>query len=411
MNSDEARVPVELALQKEYVLGGVLSRTDVYQQAEQSQYNAGQQIKIYLPSNVSDLREHTFQFRVNGTAYGAPATFTRLGQGAFCLFNRLEILFGPTKVMDIENIDVLKSIIRYKAPVNYTEGSGALLEGTTANAATRNADFANPNRVYAINFDCGILKRILYLNKINVQMIIRLTLNEPVRCLETDNIGGTAGTYQILDPEFHYSGLVLSNSWNDLYNQVVAERGGYSYTYRTYANFQNTNALAAGVSNAQIVLPFRYSSLVSVLYVMRNAADLVNPLILGKNDTFNFNNINSARLKVDNIYYPTDASRSVQDIYTEFLDSENISYYADVLAATNYTTTSFIRATPLMKHPKDNRAVYGSINGLNTASSGTSIVCEIRTAAPIAATQQIDFFACFEAEVKFLANGSVTYVE
>ena len=362
MNSSEVRVPPEIALQKEYKLGGVISRTDVYQQAEQSQYNSGQQIKIYLPSNVSDLREHTFQFRINGTAYGAPATFTRFGQGISCIFQRLEVLFGPTKVLDIENIDVLKSIIRLNQPVNYTEGSGALLEGTSATAATRNADFTNANRVYAVNFDIGILKRILYLNKINVQMIIRLTLSQPERCLETDNVTGTAGDYQVLDPEFHYSALVMSQSWDDMYNRMVAESGGYKYTYRTYMNFQNTNALAAGVSNAQIVLPFRYSSLVSVEYVMRNAADLNDPLTLGKNTVFNFNNINSARLKVDNVYYPTDAARSVQDIYTEYLDSQGICYYADVLIASNYTTTTFVRGTPLMKHPKDNRDIYGSIN-------------------------------------------------
>lgn len=411
MNSSEVLAPAELALQKEYKLGGVISRNDVYQQAEQAQYNSGQQIKFYLPSNVSDLREHTMQFRINGTAFGAPATFTRFGAGISCIFQRLEVLLGPTKIMDIENIDVLKTIIRYCKPVAYTEGSGAILEGTSATLATRNADFLDATRVYAVNFDIGILKRVLYLDKLNVQFIIRLTLNQPNRCLETDNVGGTPGDYQVLDPEFHYAALVMSPQWNQRYNEVVNKFNGYKYTYRTYMNFQNTNALAAGVTNAQLVLPFRYSSLVSVMYVMRNAADLNNPLILGKNTVFNFNAITSARLKVDNVYYPVDASRSVQDIYSEFLDSEDLDYYCDVFIATNYRTTTFVRATPLMKHPKDNRDIYGSINGLNTASSGTSIVSEIRTGAPIAATQQLDVFARFEAEVTFLPNGSVTYVE
>ena len=411
MNSSSVRIPPEIALQNEYVLGGVISRTDVYQQAEQAQYNAGQQIKINLPSNVSDLREHTLQFRINGTAYGAPATFTRFGQGISCIFQRLEVLFGTQKVMDIENIDLLKSIIRYKAPVNYTEGSGALLEGTSATAATRNADFLNANRVYAVNFNIGILKRILYLNKINSQLIIRLTLQQPVYCLETDNIGGTAGTYQVLDSEFHYSALVMSAEWDSMYDRLVAENGGYSYTYRTYYHFPSSNVLLAGSTNGQAVLPFRFSSIISIYYVMRNLADVDDATALGKQTVFNFNDVNQARLKVDNVYYPSDAARSLQDLYTEFLDTAGISYYADVLAATNYGTTSFIRGTPLMKHPKDNRDIYGSINGINTASSGTSVVCEIRTGTPIAATQQLDFFACFEAEVKFLPNGSVTYVD
>lgn len=411
MDSNTLVAPAEISLKEEFRHGGVVSRTDVYQQAEQSQYNSGGQIKFYLPSNVSDLRKHTFQFRINGTAFGAPATFTRFGQGISCIFQRIEILFGSTKVFDCENVDLIKTIMRYCKPVAYTEGSGAILEGTTANAATRNADFLNADLVYAVNFDLGILNRVLYLDKLNVQLIIRLTLNQPNRCLETDNVGGTPGDYQVVDPEFHYSALVMSEAWNNRYNQVVAERGGYDYTFRSIANLQDTSGLGVGVSNAQIVLPFRYSSLTSIMYVMRNAADLNNPLILGKNTVFNFNAINSARTKINNTYYPVDSARSVQDIYTEFLDSIGLSYYADVFIAANYRTNTFVRATPLMKHPHDNRDIYGSIQGLNTTTSGTSIISEIRTGAPIAALQQIDFFAVFEAKVTFQANGSVTYID
>jgi hypothetical protein len=403
-------LPKDIALNENFKYGGVISRQDVYQQAEQTNYLPNQKIQFYLPSNMSDLREHTVQFKINGTAYGAPATFTRFEQGISCIFNRLEILFGSTTVMDIVNVNLLKSIIRYASPTNYTAQTGRLLEGT-GNAVQRNADFANAARVYAVNFNCGLLKKVLPLNKLGSQMIIRLTLADPQDCLVTDDVSGTAGTYQVIDPEFHYSVLVMSAEWNQLYDSLVQERGGITVCYKTFDNFQSTNSLLLGVQNSQVVLPFRYSSLLAIMYVMRNSADLTNPLIEGKTTQFNFNNISGSRYKIDSVYYPTDTTRSVQDLYTEFLDTWNLGYYSDVLGGLNYDTNTFIQAQPLMKHPKDNRDIAGSINGLNTTSSGTSIVNEVRFNVALPAQQQTDFWAVHENCIKMLPNGSIQLFE
>lgn len=403
-------LPKDIALQENFKYGGVISRQDVYQQAEQTNYLPNQKMQFYLPSNMSDLREHTIQFKINGTAYGAPATFTRFEQGISCIFNRLEILFGSTTVMDIVNPNLLKSIIRYASPKNYTDSTGKLLEGT-GDATARNADFANAARVYAVNFKCGLLNKVLPLNKVASQLVIRLTLADPLDCLVTDNVTGTAGTYQVIDPEFHYSVLVMSAEWNNLYDKLVKERGGINICYRTFSNFQSTNSLLTGVQNSQVVLPFRYSSLLSIMYVMRNSADLQNPLIEGKTTQFNFNNISGSRYKIDSVYYPTDTTRSVQDLYTEFLDTWNLGYYSDVLIGENYESTTFVQAQPLAKHIKDNRDINGSINGLNTTSSGTSIVNEVRFSAGIPQAQEVNFWACHENVVKFLPNGSCQLFE
>lgn len=403
-------LPKDIALQENFKYGGVISRQDVYQQAEQTSYLPNQKVQFYLPSNMSDLRQHTLQMKINGTAYGAPATFTRFEQGISCIFNRLEVLFGSTTVMDIVNPNLLKTIIRYSSPKNYTDSTGKLLEGT-GDATARNADFANANRVYAVNFNCGLLNKVLPLNKVASQLIIRLTLADPTDCLVTDNVTGSAGTYQVVDPEFHYSVLVMSADYNQMYDRIVQERGGINICYRTFSNFQSTNSLLTGVTNSQIVLPFRYSSVLAIMYVMRNAADLQNPLIEGKTTQFNFNDIVGSRYKLDSIYYPTDTSRSVQDLYTEFLDTWNLGYYSDVLIGENYETTTFVQSQPLLKHPKSNRDIQGELNGLNTSSSGTSVIAEVRLGTAIPANQQMDFYCWHGVVVKLLANGSIMLFE
>jgi len=164
----------ELALTENFKLGGVLSRQDVYQQAENNVYSPGQKVQFYLPSQVSDLRDHSVQFKITGTAYGAPATVTRFVPGIAGIFNRLEILFGSTTVMDIVNVGLLKNIIRYGKSTNYQVQTGKLLEGTDPSTVDRNTEFANPNRVYAVNFNIGLLNRIIPLAKIKSQLIAPL---------------------------------------------------------------------------------------------------------------------------------------------------------------------------------------------------------------------------------------------
>jgi len=401
----------ELALTENFKLGGVLSRQDVYQQAENNVYSPGQKVQFYLPSQVSDLRDHSVQFKITGTAYGAPATVTRFVPGIAGIFNRLEILFGSTTVMDIVNVGLLKNIIRYGKSTNYQVQTGKLLEGTDPSTVDRNTEFANPNRVYAVNFNIGLLNRIIPLAKIKSQLIIRLTLAGAVDVLVTDNATGTAGNYEVRDAEFHYCALVMGAAWNSLYDSVVSKRNGFEICYRTYSNFQNTNALQAGTTNSQIVLPYRYSSLLSICYIMRNSADIIDPLSDTKLTQFNYNDINTSRLKVNSTYYPLDNTRSLQDLYTQYADTFGISYYADTYAAISFGTSTFIQATSLMRHPKENRAIKGSLNGLNTVSSGTSIVTEVRFNSAIAATQQIDFFSEQEECVKFLPNGAIQYYQ
>lgn len=410
MNNYRRAIPAEIQPQPPFKYeGSVLVRSDTYTQAERNINRSRQEVKFYLPNEMSDFRDATLQFKIDATP-GTGGSFTRFNQNISCIIQRFRIQFGSTTVVDVDNYNVLHQILALTDPVDYNTSTGIIMEGT-GGAAARNADYTDANRVYALKIrGVGLLKKILPLHKISTQMQIILTLADPNNCIETDHTNTAAINYNMVDPEFHYSVLSMSDEWNSTYDSFVSSNGGYDLVFRVFDSIVNSGSFLAGNTQVQIQLPFRFNSLLGIMYVSRDTADVDDFTALDKLNTFNELSLDAQRYKINSSYYPLDSSRSIADYLSTFMDMFNIDYHTDFVGAVNFRTSSFVAAHFVGRHPKDNRNMV-ALNGLQTSTAGTSIINESRFAAPLANNQTVNFYAFHETFMTILPNGSIQFTE
>lgn len=403
-------IPPELNPRKPFKYeGAVLVRSDTYVDAEQNSYRPGQQIKFNLPALMSDFRDMTVQFSIDAVP-GTGGTFTRFNSDIASIFQRVRVIFGSTTVADIDNYNLIHNIMQTTNPVDYASSTGVILEGT-GGAAARNADYLNANRVYAVNLRClELFKYILPLQKVASQMQIIITLAQPNVCIETDHTDTTPITYTVNRPQIHYSVLTMTDMWENAYDNFISANGGYDIVFRSFGDYLNSAAFQATNTRVQQQLPFRYNSLLALVYVMRNNADVEDFTVLNKLNSFNYNALDSQRFRINSTYYPLDASRSLADYMTTFMDCWDINYKSDFAGAANFGSNTFVGSHFVGRHPKDNRDMV-ALNGLQTSTSGTSIIADFNFAAPLPSTQLTNFFAWHEVYLTFRPNGSVEFTE
>lgn len=404
-NISKIGLPESLALSEVYKYGGIRSRINNYFSAiPESNYTPGQTIMLQCPMELVDFRSHSLEFTVTGTP-GTGATFTRFNKDIRSIFQRMVIKFGGKVVYDCQNQNLLFNLLDGTYDFNWEDSCGLIALGT-GDATQRNADFLNPNRVYSVQlYGLGpeFLNKILPLQKLQVQLTIELTLANPNVCIECD---GTDPKYQVNNVRMHYASLVPDDNWNSLYNNKVAS--GINYNFISFDNFTTSTLLPAGVQNASAVLTYRYTSLIGLIAVMRPSANIYNLATLNKLNTFDFNNLSDAQVRIGGYVQPQDVSRNVPDCLQMYCELFNLSMRSAFISSTDFGSTSFVLAIPLSKHPREWNDSQGSIQGINT-SIANNIVFDMKFNVPIPANTTVDFFALSEQSVIFNANGSISW--
>lgn len=382
------------------------TRDSIYSQAENSLYQPGQIVKFIFPSVHSDFRRSLFSFKVNGTV-GTGGSYTRFDcatQGMSCIIERVRILFGSTSVLDINDYNLLDAIVKTTYNTNWVTGTGALLEGC-GSTATRATNFADPTRTYMISLAhlVHLFDQPLPLLNVASAMSIEITLAPAAKCIESDHTGFT---YNIIDCEYHYDYVGTTSAWDNYFKSFIINQGSYQIPYRGYQNYQQT--FAASATTASSNLPFNFNAMLGLSLVMRNSADVADATVDNKLTTLNYNAVISSKIRLNNIYYPTDSSRSLQDLYYEYLKNFGKCYEDDVRGGATYGVSSFVDAYWLARHSEDNRENV-LMNGLQTSGSGTSVVKQIEFGAGLAAEQLATYFAEYNDVLKIFPNGSVQH--
>jgi len=398
-------IPDGLAITREFTFGGVMARNNNYISARpQNGYTPGQFFTLEMPLEMLDFRSSTLQFTITGTPAGG-ATFTRFNKDIRSIFKRIVVRFGSKQVLDVQNNGLLYNILDGNLDVNWESTVGALTTGTGP-AAQRNADFLNPNKVYAVqlyNNEDSFFYNVYPFQKLGVQCYIDVYLAPANEVIETDVSGAT---YVVNNVQWHTASLVPSKDWEIKYGLRLPL--GITFTYLTYENLYDSSVLQAGVSQASKTLSYKYSSLLGVFCVFQTSSTLQSQTTLNKLSTYNFLGLNSANLKIGSQCYPIDTNRSASDLLTMYAELFGLSMRFPFAQAVNFDSTNFVLCIPLARHIKENRDIGASLDGLNT-SIGTSITLDMGFSAPLPSAQTMNIYGLVENTITFNPNGSITW--
>lgn len=400
----ETGIPSDLALYNTLKYDGVISRVNSYQPASpQSNYQAGQLITFQMPLEFLDFRNMSWQFTIQGSVTGG--TFARFNSDIRSIIKRMTIVFGSKVVYDCQHQNLLFNITNQIKDVNWAAGPGTILNGT-GSTTQRNADFTNPNRVYAVqlyNQRAELLSSALPLQKLNMQMYINLYLAPANECVETD---GTNPNYIVNNNQLHISSLIPSSGWEQRFASRIPQ--GISFNYLNFENAFDTSILGVGVSRASKTLNFRYTSLTGIIFVMRPSAGLQNPATLNKLSEYDFNNLNSCSIRLGSFQQPTDQDTNYADRYTMAVELFGKSTQLPLALAQNFNTTNFVGAVNLAKHPFEEMNSSNSVNGVNTSIS-SALILDMSFSSPLSQNYTLDVYAMSECSVIWQPNGSIIW--
>lgn len=406
-NISNTLLPRNLALYDTNSYGGIVSRKSGYTAAQPTNgYIPGNKIMFTLPLEFIDFRKSTFQFTIAGIA-GTGGTYTRFNVDMRSIIDRMQIICGSTVIYDCQGQNLLFNMMNNIKDVNWAATAGTILNGT-GTTAQRQTDFANPNRVYAVELyniaGSDLLSYALPMQKLGAQTQIVLYLAQPASCMESD---GANPSYVVNNCQYHYDSLTPSPGWDNLYNSRVMSNG-VNFNYLNYEFLFDSSTLQVGLRRATKSLTFRYSSLIGVIAVMRPIANVESLTANNKLSTYNFNGIDSAQMRIGTYTQPIDQVRSYSDLYMMFLQLFDKSAQEALAGAVNFNTNNFILAINLARHPYEKIDQNTSISGINTSISN-NLQLDISFDTPLNVAYTLETYGLYESTVSFNANGSITF--
>lgn len=401
-NAPATKVPPALSLSDDAALGMEIKSTPVKQKSDVATYRENDKIIFNIPSDFADFREAYITFTAIIDAAGAGSSYDRFSDPIGSIIRRLRTMVGSKSAEDIENYGVLRGICRLAKPSAIVNN---LEEGSTANATRATQSIAS--RQYQLKLEVQSLEKVLPLHKSSMPFRVELTLGSVDSVLESD---GTNPTYLVSNAFIHYRTLTVPDSYDSLLDQKIAS-GGLVIPYRSWNNFVWSNLSGA---SAQIEIPSKYTSCNRQFAVMRNLADVADLTVTDKFLNFNPNDIDQLALKVGQRIFPNDKYDLAYDAFKyellhAFTDVTNNRYhgrfrYGDILAAGTWQQNTIL-SFDLRDDASVDEDLYG--NGIDTASSGSSMTLQITLGGAPASAQEVQVFTEYEAAMQFMPGGRI----
>lgn len=389
-------------------LAGVNKRTEsyVYPETGSNAYGPSNNIiRFRFNNGMLDFRDSMWEF--NATCSATGGTYVRFSQGIGCIVNRLVLKIGSNTMIDTCNANLLYSLFNLSQDPGYLSTTATILEGY-GNAASRNADATNVNRFYNLKLGniCELLNIVWPADFIADQITLEIYLETASRCIETD---GTAPTYQVNFNQYHYGVFECTSEYMELVRNKIAS-DGIMIPYKAYENYVST--LTANSTNIQTVLPFKRQCLLSVLYAARNNANVSNPAINDKFETFlNYAQFSSARLKINDQYYPNDKVQNTYEAYLQNLEVWDCEYLLPIQYGADWTN-NFIVSQSVTQNPRhlNPNGAQDIISGIDTSLSTSTITAEIilqAGGAPV--LEEVQYYGRFYGMMYIRPNRTITF--
>jgi len=329
-------------------------------------------------TDIIDFSRGGIAFDLTLTAPGA--TYCRVSQGVWSIFERVRLVHGAEELEDIRENNRLQSLL---FEVMREPDVGAVLGhcygyGTQAQ---RNAWGATPAKDYMMPIICGLfLSGPIPTEVFKKKLILELYLANWQNCLETDAPGPV--TITLTNCYFHYEVLQIPEPLRSTF--VSNAMAGGSYPYKSFAYY---NQAMVPANQNDLAIPHSSANIDCFINFMINTNDISNPAVNDKFLTWNKNTCTEHTLRINNEFFPIEPAQAQSDpqsylMFLRWIDKWRIGgifQNPPTISFDNYNADRFLIIYQMESFPRE-----GLVNQLSTANSGNNTFLRVRfTAAPV----------------------------
>lgn len=341
---------------------------------------------FFTNSDIIDFSRGGIAFDVTINAPGA--TYVRVAQGIWSLFNRVRLTTGQ-ELEDIREYNRLHSLL-FEA--TREPDVGAVLGSVYGygTQAERNTWGATAGKDYMMPLLCGLfLSSPLPMEVFTSRLQLELYIANPLNCIETDAPNPALVTVTFSNIYFHYEVLTLSEPTRSSF--IGQAMSGAKYPYKSFVYY--TQNITGAVND--IAIPHSSSAIDAFINVMVNANDQTNPLVNNKFLRWNNNGTIDHTLRINNEFFPVEPCQAQDDpqsylTYLRWIEKWKIGGTYNnppTISFEDYNDDRFIIVYQLETYPGESL-----VNQLSTQHSGNNIFLRIRFAAAPGVQQQLITF-------------------
>lgn len=329
---------------------------------------------FFTNSDIIDFSRGGIAFDVTITAPGA--SYVRLGQGAWSIFDRIRLTTGQ-ELEDIREYNRLHSLLFETTREPDVGGVLGSVYGY-GTQAQRNAWGATPSKDYMMPLLCGLfLSGPLPMEIFTNRLQLELYLANPRNCVETDAPGNI--TITLTNIYFHYEVLQLSEPTRTTF--ITQAMSGTRYPYKSFVYY--TQSIVGATSDLQI--PHSSTAIDAFINVMVNNNNQSDPTVNDKFLTWNYNQCTDHTLRINNEFYPIEPCLAQNDpqsylMYLRWIEKWKIGGTYNnppTISFDDYQNNRFLIIYQLETYPGESL-----VNQLSTQNSGNNVFLRLRLAVP-----------------------------
>lgn len=355
-------------------------RQEVKLPPESSTYstNSNKIIRFFFNnSDIIDFSRGGVAFDITITAPGA--TYVRVAQGIWSIFNRVKILCGGRELEDIREYNLVHSFL---FETTREPDTGAVL-GSTYGFGTqfqRNLWGSTASKDFTMPLLCGLfLSGPLPLEIFTKKLQLELWLEDPTACLESDCPNPSQMVITLTNINLHYETLDIAQPTRSSFISNAMANGQYPFKSFVYYIQAMTGA------TADYAIPHASAGIDAFINLMLNSNDRTNPLVNDKFLTWNKNDVFETTLKINNKFYPIEPAIALDDqqqyiMYLRWQDKwkfGGVYHNPPTISFEDFNTDRFVILYQLEAYPNEML-----VNNLTTENAGNNVFLRIKMSAP-----------------------------
>jgi hypothetical protein len=329
---------------------------------------------FFTNSDIIDFSRGGIAFDVTINAPGA--TYARLAQGVWSIFNRIRLSTGQ-ELEDIREYNRLHSLL-FESTREPDVGSVLGSVYGYGTQAQRNAWGATPTKDYMMPLLCGLfLSGPLPMEIFTKRLQLELYLDNPRNFVETDAPGDISVT--LTNIYFHYEVLQLSEPTRTSF--ISQAMSGAKYPYKSFVYYTQNLTGARG----DIAIPHASTAIDAFINFMVNSDNVSNPLVNDKYLTWNNNGCTEHTLRVNNEFFPIEPCIALDDpqsylMYLRWIEKWKIGGTYNnppTISFEDYNNNRFLIVYQLETYPGESL-----VNQMSTQNSGNNVFLRLILSAP-----------------------------
>lgn len=329
---------------------------------------------FFTNSDIIDFSRGGIAFDVTINAPGA--TYARLAQGVWSIFNRIRLSTGQ-ELEDIREYNRLHSLL-FEATREPDVGGVLGSVYGYGTQAQRNAWGATASKDYMMPLLCGLfLSGPLPMEIFTKRLQLELYLDNPRNFVETDAPGDISVT--LTNIYFHYEVLQLSEPTRTSF--ISQAMSGSKYPYKSFVYYTQNLTGARG----DIAIPHASTAIDAFINFMVNNDNVSNPTVNDKFLTWNYNGCTEHTLRINNEFFPIEPCIAQDDpqsylMYLRWIEKWKIGGTYNnppTISFEDYNNNRFLIVYQLETYPGESL-----VNQMSTQNSGNNVFLRLTLSAP-----------------------------